>query len=355
MKLTKKLRCLLLFSMIIVTAIALQNTTSFAAEVQYSDNVIPVMTSDTAPSGKANASSVNSSFSAFYAFNHQSGTDAWVANSTSAWLEYDFPNAKCITMYAITSRAAYNPTSMPKTWTFEAWDSNQNSWIVLDTRTYTEAWSTGERKVFTFINTKYYNNYRINVTSAVDSNMYIVIGELEMMETVDSVPSTPSNLVASTEDKRVNLSWSAVAGATNYNIKRADTLGGPYTTLSSVSGSESSYIDTNVDYGKTYFYVVSAVVSGVESPDSNEVSATISAAYTNAILEITMTNGNIKEYDLTYAEIEAFLTWYENRSDGIGKSYFKIIKKNNIKPFLNRKEYISFNNISSFEIKEYNQ
>ncbi|MFA9464540.1 MAG: hypothetical protein ACERKN_09655 [Velocimicrobium sp.] len=74
-----------------------------------------------------------------------------------------------------------------------------------------------------------------------------------------------------------------------------------------------------------------------------------------AILEITMTNGNIKEYDFAIDELNYFLIWYDNRSEGIGKAYYCIIKKNNIKPFLNRKEYLSFDKISSFEVKDYNE
>lgn len=75
----------------------------------------------------------------------------------------------------------------------------------------------------------------------------------------------------------------------------------------------------------------------------------------SAILEITMTNGTIKEYSLTNTELEAFLTWYDNRSDGIGKSYYLIPKKSNVEPFLSRKEYLSFDKIYSFEVKDYNK
>ncbi len=74
-----------------------------------------------------------------------------------------------------------------------------------------------------------------------------------------------------------------------------------------------------------------------------------------AILEIVMTNGTIKEYSLTIDELESFLTWYDNRSDGIGKSYYRIPKKSNVKPFLTRKEYLSFDKIYSFEVKDYNE
>ncbi|MFA9466782.1 MAG: laminin G domain-containing protein [Velocimicrobium sp.] len=78
-------------------------------------------------------------------------------------------------------------------------------------------------------------------------------------------------------------------------------------------------------------------------------------AGSNAILEIVMTNGTIKEYSLTNDELESFLTWYDNRSDGTGKPYYRIPKKSNVKPFLSRKEYLSFDKIYSFEVKDYNE
>jgi hypothetical protein len=74
-----------------------------------------------------------------------------------------------------------------------------------------------------------------------------------------------------------------------------------------------------------------------------------------AILEVVMTNGTIKEYDLTAEELNKFLTWYDNRSDGTGKTYFKMPKKSNVKPFISRNEYLSYDKIYSFEVKDYNE
>ncbi len=73
----------------------------------------------------------------------------------------------------------------------------------------------------------------------------------------------------------------------------------------------------------------------------------------SAILELTMVNGVIKEYDLNADELDSFLTWYDNSSIGSAPAYYIFNKKNNIKPFLNRKEYIAYSKIASFEVKEY--
>lgn len=73
-----------------------------------------------------------------------------------------------------------------------------------------------------------------------------------------------------------------------------------------------------------------------------------------AILLITMVNGTEKEYDLSISDINAFLNWYDNRANGIGKAYYAVNKINNVKPFLGRREYLIFDKILDFEIKDYN-
>ena len=160
----------------------------------------------------------------------------------------------------------------------------------------------------------------------------------------------PQNLkITSTTDKQVSLDWNPIDGAASYNVKYG-TAPGVYTNTKSVTGT--SVTVEALTSGTKYYFVVSSIVSGKESKYSNEVSTSLQA-FTNAILEVTMSNGTIKEYDMTFAEINDFLTWYDGRSQGAGLSYYVILKKNNISPFVNRKEYLSYNMISSFEVKEY--
>ena len=56
---------------------------------------------------------------------------------------------------------------------------------------------------------------------------------------------------------QVNLTWSTSAGATSYNVKRAFSSGGPYATIG--NSTSTSYTDTAVSSGTTYYYVVSAL------------------------------------------------------------------------------------------------
>nr|MBA2645451.1 fibronectin type III domain-containing protein [Pyrinomonadaceae bacterium] len=88
-----------------------------------------------------------------------------------------------------------------------------------------------------------------------------------------TVPPAPTDLAASAGDAQVSLTWTASPGATSYNIKRSNAPGGPYTEIAS-GVAATNYTDTGLTNGTTYYYIVTAVNSVGESPDSNEGNAT---------------------------------------------------------------------------------
>jgi putative Ig domain-containing protein/centrosomal CEP192-like protein/Ig-like domain-containing protein len=73
------------------------------------------------------------------------------------------------------------------------------------------------------------------------------------------------------------LNWTASTSiVVGYNIYRGSASGGPYSRLNSTPNAGTSFSDTAVLSGQTYFYVVTAVDSqSVESVYSNEVQAAI--------------------------------------------------------------------------------
>ena len=75
----------------------------------------------------------------------------------------------------------------------------------------------------------------------------------------------------------VTLTWTAsTSTVSGYNVYRSIVSGGPYTKLNSTLVAATTYTDTSVQSGQTYFFVATAVdSSGVESADSSEASATI--------------------------------------------------------------------------------
>lgn len=72
------------------------------------------------------------------------------------------------------------------------------------------------------------------------------------------------------------------------------------------------------------------------------------------LLVVTMITGLEKEFDLSMDEVNAFITWYENKQAGSGTASYAINKHNNKKgPFSARKDYVIFDKILTFEVNEY--
>ncbi|NDV63403.1 hypothetical protein G0Q06_13135 [Puniceicoccales bacterium CK1056] len=109
-----------------------------------------------------------------------------------------------------------------------------------------------------------------------------------------SPPATPTGLmVDSSGDNSVSLSWNPATGSpTSYNVKRATTSGGSYSTIGTTTSPTVSYTDS-VTGGATYFYVVSAVNVGGESADSSPpVSATPTLGVPTAPADLEANSGD---------------------------------------------------------------
>ena len=115
---------------------------------------------------------------------------------------------------------------------------------------------------------------RINITGG--SSSYPSLYDAQIYGAVGPQPaSAPTGLAATATSAQIQLSWLSVPGATSYDVKRAITAGGPYTTLATPSGA--SYTDTTVQLGVPYYYVVSATGSSGVSADSAPVVAAAGA------------------------------------------------------------------------------
>lgn len=88
-----------------------------------------------------------------------------------------------------------------------------------------------------------------------------------------TAPAAPQGLSAVPGNGQAVLSWNAATGATSYNVKRATTSSGTYTTIAS-GVTATSYTHTGLTNGTTYYYKVSAVNSVGSSSDSAAVSVT---------------------------------------------------------------------------------
>jgi hypothetical protein len=74
----------------------------------------------------------------------------------------------------------------------------------------------------------------------------------------------------------VSLSWKSSTSVSGYDVYRGTKSGGPYTKLNSSLNSATSFMDSGVQSGSTYYYVVTSVNSkNVQSSYSSQVSAKV--------------------------------------------------------------------------------
>lgn len=155
-------------------------------------NQVPVMTSNTAPTGVAAASNeASASFAAWKAFDGiNTGTDEWsTSGAASGTLSYDLGsgNAKVITYYAIMG-VAQGETGVglgPKTWTFEG-SNNGSSWTVLDTETAVPNWAQGEERTYSTTNTTSYRYYRLNITLN-QGHVNLTVADFQLLNSTSNV------------------------------------------------------------------------------------------------------------------------------------------------------------------------
>jgi len=130
-------------------------------------------------------------------------------------------------------------------------------------------------------------------------------------------PTAPATLLAAPGDGAVSLRWQTSFGAGSYTIKRATSSGGPYTPIAS-GVTLSSYTDKTVTNGTPYSYVVSAVNSAGESPNSPEDTVTPRAPMWNVAIGGTATATVAPEGAGNAFDGNSFTMWFAGGSHGVG-------------------------------------
>ncbi len=138
-----------------------------------------------------------------------------------------------------------------------------------------------------------------------------------------ATPPAPTGLQATAGNAQVTLAWNASAGATSYHVKRSTISGGPYTQIS--APTSTSFTDTGLTNGIAYFYVVSALNTAGESPNSAQATATPTSPITtpSAPTGLQATAGNA-QVSLAWNASTGATSYHVKRSTTSGGPYTQI-------------------------------
>jgi endoglucanase len=156
-----------------------------------------------------------------------------------------------------------------------------------------------------------------DATAANDTSYYYAVSAVNAAgESLNSPQAnvaaqafTPTGLSATpVSASQVSLDWNAFTNATSYNLKRSPVSGGPYTTFA--TGIVTTHYTDTVAVGMKFYYVVSAISGGAETPNSPEatinlpypwqtqdvgtVGVTGSAGYSNGVFPMTGAGADIQ-------------------------------------------------------------
>lgn len=136
--------------------------------------------------------------------------------------------------------------------------------------------------------------------------------------TVLATPPAPSSLTATTGVNDLLLAWSASSGATSYTVKRASSPGGTYSTVATgLTGT--TFTQTGLASGSTWYYVVSATNAVGEGANSHTVAVTLPTVPTG----LTATAGG-KMITLAWTAFPGATGYTLKRSNTMGGPYTTI-------------------------------
>jgi fibronectin type 3 domain-containing protein len=339
----------------LTVGLALTSESGSVQDVATFDNIS--LYQNVAVGGTATADSQNSANGqgAAQAFDSSTSTK-WLTTDSgnSGWLQYQFAGgtSQTITQYQIIS-ASDVPQRDPANWQFLG-SNNGTTWTTLDTRSGQVFANRGQLNSYAVASPQAFAYYRLNVIANEGGTGYgVQLSELSLLVPGTAgpalAPAAPASLAASWSDRQIALSWASSLGATSYNLKRSATTGGPYTTIASAL-TTTSYTDTGLTDGTTYYYVATALNAGGESPNSPEDSATpyavpapptsVSASPGNAQVTLIWTAvAGANSYDVmrstssggpyTIAAVAAG-TNYTDTAVTIGTTYYYVISAVNL-------------------------
>ena len=221
-------------------------------DVNYSTDIMPTMTSNNTPTPYIiDSNDLNTKTNAFKAFDNSTVSDSYWSTSSTApvgghFIKVDFGTPKRIAKITLVSKLLIGTSYGIKNW--ELWASQDGVNFTKLTRGLQPNDSSMHEYVFS--NDSSFRYYRLNVLDSYhDSNgKFVSVLEMELMSPQDLLlgMETPKDFNAvSTNGNTISLSWTAVTGATGYELDIDGTL---------VNTSDLTYSHANFNPGSTHNY-----------------------------------------------------------------------------------------------------
>ncbi|WP_221407730.1 fibronectin type III domain-containing protein [Thermoflexibacter ruber] len=137
-----------------------------------------------------------------------------------------------------------------------------------------------EANVTTFTNTNLQAGttyfYRVRAYNAAGNSAYSNEASATTSQPTPTTPTAPSSLTATANSTtQITLNWTDNAtNETGFRIERSTTAGSGFTEIAQVGADLTTFTNTNLQAGTTYFYRVRAYNAAGNSAYSNEASAT---------------------------------------------------------------------------------
>ena len=208
------------------------------------------------------------------AFDGSTGSK-WSASALggAGWLRYSFGGGAgwSLSEYRLSSA---NDASQrdPRDWTVQG-SNDGATWTTLDTRTGQTFTARYQTRSFTLSNPVPYRHYRLSISANAGGSAHgLQLSEFALL--------AGSALSATPGDSQVALAWTAAPGASGYDVKRAASAAGPFSTL--VTNTPAlAYTDRGLLNGTAYHYQIVPLYAGTSGPAS--ASATATPAATTAL------------------------------------------------------------------------
>jgi hypothetical protein len=134
--------------------------------------------------------------------------------------------------------------------------------------------------------------------------------------TFPNPPATPSFTSITGTTNSITLNWNNVANETGYGLYRSETLAGTYTGITTLGANVTTFVNTGLSSGTTFFYKIDAFNSGGTSALSGATSfVTLSAGTTpSAPTGFTATSAGANSVTLQWTDTatneDGFLIYY---------------------------------------------